>query len=339
MELFMNPIARLGLLVSLFVFHSFTSMAHATTICVYDPSGKSGDFYRIMKDFSLEAAGWGSEIELSAFTDELIAVQAYEAGQCSGVLATGVRLQRFNNFPTTLEAIGALTEYGLLKDMLKTLSTSKGAAKMLKAGEHETMGILTVGAAYMFLRDRSIDTVGELAGKKIATLTYDKPSMAMVKKVGAVPVPADLSSIGPKFNNGSVDACYISAPAYAPFELERGLGTNGGIMRLPLAQATLQLLVKSDEFPAGFGTKSRQYFFSKYDEAMSVVTKAEAAIPSKYWIELPKDSLPEYDKLFQSTRIQLRDVEKSYDGRMLKVMFQLRCKRDPSRVECLENLE
>ena len=30
-------------------------------------------------------------------------------------------------------------------------------------------------------------------------------------------VPADLGSLGPMFNNGDVDACYVSAPAYAPF--------------------------------------------------------------------------------------------------------------------------
>lgn len=331
MHLFVN-IGKTFLLLVLFI-----GSANAASICVYDPSGKSGDYFRILNDYVLEASGWGVDIELQAYTDELNAVQAYEAKQCDGVLATGVRLQRFNNFPTTIEAIGALGTYSLLEDMLKTLSTSAGAAKMLKVGDHETVGIVPVGAAYLFLRDRSIDTVAELAGKKIATLTYDKPSMTMVDRVGAVPVAADLSSIGPKFNNKTVDACYISAPAYAPFELERGLGSNGGIIKLPLAQATLQLLVRTDGLPADFGAKSRVFFFSKFNDALQVVKKAESNIPSKYWIELPEESLPDYDELFQSTRVQLKG--NAYHTAMLSVMKQLRCAKDSSRFECAENKE
>ena len=37
-------------------------------------------------------------------------------------------------------------------------------------------------------------------------MDYDKPSVVMVEKIGAIMVPADLGSIGPKFNNGDVDA-------------------------------------------------------------------------------------------------------------------------------------
>ena len=320
-----------------FLLFLFIGSANAASICVYDPSGKSGDYYRILNDYVLEASAWGVTVESKPFTDELNAVQAYEAKQCDGVLATGVRLQRFNNFPTTIEAIGALTNYTLLEDMLRTLSTSKGAAKMLKVGEHETIGIIPVGAAYLFLHDRSIDTVGELAGKKIATLTYDKPSMVMVDKVGAVPVSADLSSIGPKFNNKNVDACYISAPAYAPFELETGLGANGGIIKLPLAQATLQLLLRTDGLPTDFGAKSRAFFFSKFTDALDVVKKAEKSIPNKYWIELPADSLPDYDELFQKTRVELKGS--AYNSAMLSVMKKLRCAKDSTRFECAENKE
>ena len=46
-----------------------------------------------------------------------------------------------------------------------------------------------------------------------------------VARACAIMVPADLGSFGPQFNNGNVDACYMSALAYQPFELWRGIVT------------------------------------------------------------------------------------------------------------------
>ena len=317
----------------------FAGPAKAATVCVYDPGGKSGDYYRIMEAWALEASGWGTAVELKAYTDEETATKDYEAGQCDGVLATGVRLQRFNRFPTTLEAVGALPTYDLLKGMLKTLATSDGAASKLSSGGHVTAGFIPIGAAYLFVRDRNIDSVGELAGQRIATLDYDKASVAMVDRVGAIMVPADLGSLGPKFNNGDVDACYASAPAYQPFELNRGLSGGGGIVKAPLAQATLQLLLHEDKFADGFAKSSRQDLYNRWGDAKAVIDAAESAIPANYWIEIPDATFAEWEEMFQGVRIKLRDETGAYDGAMLGVMRKLRCSTDGSRAECAEKKE
>lgn len=326
------------LVATLFAFFlSFTS-AQAATICVYDPGGKTGDYYRMLEQMSLQASGWGTDVELKTYTDEATAVNDYRAKSCDGVLATGFRLQKFNNFPTTIEAIGGLPNYKLLGQILKTVTNSKGASRKLVSNGHETAGIIPIGAAYLFVRDRNIDTVSELSGKRIATFDYDEPSKEMVKRVGAIIVPSDLGTLGPKFNNGDVDACYASAPAYGPFELEKGLGSKGGIVRLPLAQATLQLVIRKDSFSDGFGAKSRTFFLGQYEEALRIVKNAEKNIPSQYWIDLPKESLPGFDDLFQNSRITL--LEKgAYDKKMLNVMFRLRCQQDAGRAECAEGKE
>src|SRR5687768_5804886 len=240
-----------------------------------------------MSAYALEASQWGAEIQLRAYTDEETASKDYEAGQCDGVVATGVRLQRFNRFPSSIEAIGALPTYDLLKQMITSLATYETAAARLKSGDHQTVGFLPVGAVYLFVRDRSIDSVAELSGKRIATMDYDKASPVLVVRVGAIVVPADLGSIGPKFNNGDVDACYVSAPAYRPFELFRGLEPKGGVLRAPLAQATLQVMLRASRFPEGFAQKSRQDLAKRFDAALALVKKAEAEIPAKYWIEVP----------------------------------------------------
>jgi hypothetical protein len=315
------------------------SSASAQSVCVFDPAGKAGDYYRLLDQYALEASSWGVSLDVKVYTDEETAVKDYEAKQCDAVVATGVRLQRFNSFPTSIEAIGAVPTYPLLKDMVKTLTTSGGAAKMLTKSGNATVGIIPIGAVYVLVRDRNIDTVSELAGKKIATMDYDKPSVVMVEKIGAIMVPADLGSIGPKFNNGDVDACYVSAPAYQPFELWKGLGDKGGIVKLPIAQATLQVMAREEAFPADFSAKSRQFFWSHFDEAMGYVEKAEAAIPSKYWIEIPAADIPDFDDMFQRSRIDLRDNHSAYNAKMLGVMRDKRCKMDPARAECAEDKE
>ena len=147
-------------------------------------------------------------------------------------------------------------------------------------------------------------------------------------------VPADLGSIGPKFNNGDVDACYVSAPVYEPFELWKGLGSNGGVIKAPLAQATLQVLVNRTRFPEGFGKKSRLHFAERFTEAAALVKKADASIADKYWIDIPADRLAAWDAMFLDVRVMLRDDVKAYDGTMLNVMKKLRCGAEPSRAEC-----
>lgn len=318
---------------------AWSTGAHARKLCVYDPVGRAGDYHRIVEDFSVAAAGWGVQLELVVYTDEETAARDYEAGACDGVLATGVRLQRFNRFPITLEAIGALPTYDHLKSMVDAMARYPSAAARLRAGEHETVGFIPVGMVYLFLRDRNRATVEQLAGQRIATMDYDKAAPVMVDRVGAIQVAADLGSLGPKFNNGDVDVCYMSAPGFRAFELERGLASSGGILRYPLAQATLQLLVRAPAFPDDFGGKARSWFSGRFDKDLQLVKAQEADIPSKYWIEVTTQQVEDYDELFLQSRVRLRDETGAYDGNMLSAMRKLRCSMDGTRPECAEQLE
>jgi len=315
------------------------SWASSGVLCVYDPAGRSGDYYRIMEEYVLQASSWGVNLTLKAYTDEETAAKDYQAGQCDGVVATGVRLQRFNNFPSTIEAMGAIGTYDLLKSMINSMAKYDSAAKRLRSGDHETVGFIPVGAVYLFVRDRSKNSVKDLAGLRIATMDYDKAAPVMVDRLGGIMVPADLGSIGPKFNNGDVDACYMPAPAYRPFELFRGLGTKGGIIKFPLAQGTLQVMLRVSKFPDGFTKQSRTYLAGQFDVGLAAVKRAEADIPAKYWIALDKPTMTRFDELFLDVRLRLRDDVKAYDGTMLSALRKLRCSKDSSRAECIEKKE
>ena len=212
-------------------------------------------------------------------------------------------------------------------------------AAKLRSGPHETVGVLPAGLVFLYVRDRNIDTVPELAGKRIATMDYDKAAPVMVDRVGAIMVPADLGSFGPQFNNGNVDACYMSALAYQPFELWRGMSNGGGVVDLPLAMATLQIMVRHEKFPADFGAKSRAWFAGQFDRAKKAVLADQSAIDSKYWIHIPKEQYPGFEDMFLQVRLDLRDKHKAYDGTMLSVLRKLRCAKDAARSECVEKKE
>jgi len=145
--------------------------ADTRSICVYDPAGRAGDYFALMSKYATNASTWGVEVEVRPYTDEETATKDYEAGVCDGVVATGVRLQRFNRFASTIEAIGGIQDYPTMKQMVTTLSTSAGAAAKLSENGNAVVGFIPVGAVYLFVRDRSVDSVAKLAGKRIATLS------------------------------------------------------------------------------------------------------------------------------------------------------------------------
>ena len=303
-------------------------------LCVYDPAGINGDIFNMMKEYQIGAAALGVQFELKPYTNEKTAASDFKAGQCSAALITGTRARPMHKFIGTIEAMGALPEYANLETLVGALSRP-GASKFMKSGAYESAGIFPGGAIYLYVRDRSVNSVERLAGKRLATLSFDDAAKTMVRKVGASMVAADVSTFASMFNNGNVDACYAPAFAYKALELYKGIGTTGGVIRYPLAQMTMQLLLKSADFPEGFAQKSRQLSAKSFSKSLRVTQKAEAAIPGKQWVDIPADDKRKYDQMFKNVRIELRDNGNVYDGTALKLMKKVRCKADASRAECV----
>ncbi|MEZ4469094.1 MAG: putative solute-binding protein [bacterium] len=310
----------------------------AASLCVYDPGGANGDIFNLMKDYRAAAVGWGVDFELKPYTDEKTAAEDFKAGQCNAVLMTATRSRQLHGFIGTIEAMGALPTYDQLKVVVKNLSSAKGAA-YLKSGDYDVAGIFPGGAVYLMVRDRNVDTVEELAGKRLATLDFDQAAKVMVKKVGATLVPADVSTFAGMFNNKSVDACYGPAAAYKPLELYKGIGTDGGVIRYPLAQMTLILLTRQTGLPETFYQQSRDFAADAFDKGLKLVKAAEKDIPANVWIDISDADKARYDEMFLDVRVQLRDAEKVYDGKMLKLLRGVRCKADGTRAECAAKRE
>ena len=324
-------------MVALALSASSVSALETRTICIFDPVGTSGPMYKMMEDYKQFAVGEGIEIKLHAYTDEKIASDDFKAGQCDGVVMTGARARPFSKFASTIEAIGAVPDDKVMRNVVTLISSEKGA-KYMKNDRYEVGGVLPAGAVYLFVDDRNIDTVEEMSGKKIATLDYDQPSIKMVNHVGAAVVPSNSANFSGKFNNGSVDIAYAPALAYKPLEMYKGLGTAGGILRYNLAYLDFQLVMHADRFPEGYGQKSRQYVASMFDRMLKQIEDNTAEIDDKYWIDLPEAVKKRYDAMLRAVRVELRN-EGVYDGTMLKLLKGLRCKEDPAAAECAENLE
>jgi hypothetical protein len=311
--------------------------ADKQTLCVWDISGTQGDVYNLMKDYKLAAARWGGNIELRAYTDEKIASEDFKAGQCDAVIMTGLRGRQFNGFTGSLDSLGSMPTYDHVKKVLATLSKPQ-LAQLMVSGNYEVGGITPLGAAYLFVNDRGINNVGKLSGKKIAVLDYDKAQARMVQKVGAQPVASDVTNFAGKFNNGSVDIVGAPAAAFKPLELFKGLGTKGGIVQFPLVQVSLQLYLRKDRFPEGFGQKSREYMFSQFERAMTLVSAAEKEIDKKFWMEIPPADKEKYMQMIRESRIALMN-EGIYDKKAMKLLKKVRCEISAGEAECAQNLE
>ncbi|MBQ0714529.1 MAG: hypothetical protein KBT61_05340 [Paraperlucidibaca sp.] len=309
----------------------------ANKICVFDILGAQGDAYGLMKDYALAATKMGAAVELKAYTDERTAAEDFKAGQCDGVLLTGLRGRQFNNFTGSLDSIGAIPSYAVMAKAISTLANPALASKMVE-GKFEVAGVAPAGAAYLFVKSRSINHVDKLAGKKIAIFDYDKSQAKMVQKIGAQPVSSDISNFGAKFNNGAVDIIAAPAMAYKPLELYKGLGKDGAIVRFPIIQLTFQLFIDKTKFPAGFGQASRKYWDSQYNRSISMITKAEKGVPAATWLDLPPDDKEGYVVLLRDARISLTK-DGIYDAFMMKMLKKIRCSVESANAECSTNLE
>lgn len=302
------------------------------SFCVFDPVGANGPLFAITKTFQPVALQHGIKLDLRAYTDEKVAAEDFKAGQCDAVLLTGTRAREFNKFTGSLEAMGAVPGEQEMRLLYNTLSQPK-ARPFLVDGPYEVAGLFPAGAVYLYTRDRSIDTVEKLQGKRIATLDFDAASVRMVRHVGASVVGSNSANFAGKFNNGSVDLAYAPAVAYEPLELYKGVTPNGGIFKYALAYMNFQVIIHRDRFPDDAGQMVRDESIKRLDQAYGIISKAEADIPKDVWMNLPQEDISEYNKMLRQVRLSLLD-DGVYDPRAIKLMKAIRCRVDGSRAEC-----
>lgn len=304
------------------------------SVCVFDIIGTNGDMFNMMRDYKAAAVGWGVDLTLKPYTSEKVALEDFKAGSCDSVEITNIRARALNKYVGTLAAVGAIPDYKTLKFALTVLASGNPSIdKHLKNGNNVAAGIVPMGAAYLFVDDRSINTVGELAGKKISVMSYDPQEAKMASIVGMTPVLSDITNFAGRFNNHSVDICFAPLAAYNPLELYKGLEPNGGIIDYVLGQLASVVFIKEDRFPKGYAQKSRVWLMGQYDRAMQIIKNAKDAVDPKWWIEIPPKDKAKYNQLMLKSRIKMAS-EGIYDKDMTHLLAKIRCHTDPTRAEC-----
>lgn len=322
----------------------------AQKVCVYDFIGASGDLFNMVRDYALAMQRDGVFLELKGYNDEAAALEAYKSGQCDGFVGTAFRSRQFNAVAGSIDSLGATTivrkgnvdmpaSYEVMRKLIQTYAApSPQVAKLMTNGEHEIAGIAPAGAAYPFVNDRKLSSVEALAGKRIVAFDYDKAQAAMIQRIKAIPVSATISNFHLKFNSGQADMMAAPTIAYQPLELHKGLGSKGAVVRFPLLLVSYQMVIRHEQFPDGFGAKSRTFWAGQFDRMLQLIRRADTTIPPSRWQDLDPDDAVKYTLLLRESRIQLTQ-QGLYDKRGLKVLKRIRCHVNPGDAECETKLE
>ncbi len=307
-----------------------TAGAQAATLCVFDIAGKAGPSYRLLEDLRSEALRLPLSLDLRAYTDERVMTEDLKAGQCDGALMTGMRARQFNDFTGSIDAIGGLNNYPQLLMLFELLNRPELAPRLHDKG-YAVAGLLPLGAAYLFIRDRRINSVNKVAGRKLAVLDYDRSQQRMAERIGAQAIASDVSNFAGKFNNGTVDIVAAPAMAYLPLELYRGVGVQGAVLRFPVAQLSLQLILREAAFPPAFLPASRAFFLRQTPAALAAIQAAEQEI--MFFYPLPDGEKDKYRQFLDEARNTLAQ-EGYYEPRMMALLQRVRCRQEPAQAEC-----
>lgn len=308
-------------------------------VCLFDIMGRAGPVYGIAQDIALEARKWNLFVEVMAFTNEGVATESFKTGQCEGLAVTTLRARQFNHFMGSFDAVGAIPDYKHLKTALMALMSADSLYDLSINWPYQVVGMAPVGAAYVMVNDREIDSIEKAAGKKVAVMEWDRSQAKMIQQLGAQPVPSDITNFAQKFNNGVVDIIAAPALAFAPLELYKGLGTKGGVFDLPLINVTGSAVMNRSRIEKEVPDlderlkKMRKFGLGYVDLAIEAIEKMENQVPDKYWMKLSDKERQDYIVMMREARLQLTK-EGVYDKRMMRVLKKVRCHHRPVAAEC-----
>ncbi|MDI1300391.1 MAG: DUF6091 family protein [bacterium] len=308
-------------------------------VCIFDPVGNSGPAMQYAKDMVLQAKRWNVFLDIRAYTDERIAAEDFKAGQCDAAAISTFRAKQFNKFIGSLDSVGGLQDYAQVRTAMNVLYTNPKVAPLMIEGPYQIGGVVPLGAVYVMVNDRSINSIEKAAGKKVAVLDFDKSQAKMVQQLGAQPVASDMTNFSGKFNNGQVDIIAAPAIVFRPLELYRGLGDKGGIFRIPLAMMSGSVVFRREKFLKEVPDlddklqKIRNFVITYLDQAYALIDSVEKDIPERYWMDLSKEDKDKYFRMMREARLQLTQ-DGTYDPRMMALLKKVRCKHDPSNYEC-----
>ncbi|MFC3902168.1 hypothetical protein SAMN05421749_1056 [Acinetobacter marinus] len=306
--------------------------AASQQICVFDIMGSNGDIMAIAKDYTLVAKQWGVDIEAKTYTSLEQALSDFEAKKCQAIIADNYATKKYNTFMGTVGAVGAVHNHDLATKIFYALGSPKLASK-LKSKNYEVAGYIPYGLAYIFTKDKTINSVKTMRGKRLGVLGIDPSQARMATRLGMTPVNMSFDSAASDFRKGKMDIVPAPKVVYKPFEVQKIIGSQGGVANYPLAFMSMNLIMHRDAFPASLGQKSRAWFSKKTPQMMKMVERWDATVPAQVTYGIPEEDRQSYDLLLSQLRKEFI-ANKTYDAAMITLIRHLRCNQDPSFIEC-----
>lgn len=331
---------RLGIIGAAFCCAMGT--AHAgQNVCVFDLLGKSGESYKLMEEWALAAKEWNADITLIPFQDEALVDRRLREGKCDAAYMTSMRARNYNKFAGSIDAIGGVTSNTIAQKAISYVLDKRNKHRMVTAqngANYEVVGIVQIGLAYLFVRDKNLNSIEKVRGTKFAILQYDAAQKIMVESVGAQPIPSEITDFVKKFNSGQVDAIAAPAYAYKPLEIGKGVGGKGAMFTFPVVNVTGDLVARSDKFPTDFGMKSRAWFLQQLPQNFAMIKRLEMGVPSKIKMNFSAEDKIKYQKILREGRFSLTK-QGVYDATMMSVLKRARCTVERTNFECTLNGE
>ena len=314
----------------------FQSVQAKIDICVFDLQGKAGESYKTVEEWALAAKAWKVDMNLIPYQDEAKAQNDFDAGKCDGVSMTSMRARKYNKFAGSIDALGAVPNNSIAKEAITYVLDPRNKNRLvteMDGDKYEVAVIVQIGLAYVFVRDRNIDTIEKGKGKKFAYLHYDQAQKMIVERLQLVGVPSEISDFAKKFNQNQVDVIAAPAYAYKPLEIEKGISANGAMFNFPVVNLTGDIIIRPNKFPQGFGLKSRAWATQQLNKNFTNIARLESEIPTKYKRSLSADDKRRYQQMLRDGRIELTKLG-VYDRTMMSVLKRARCTVERTNFEC-----
>ena len=315
-----------------FLLAGVVPTAYALDLCVFDVVGAQGDTANIIKDYVLVAKQWQVDIQPKIYTHLGKAMKDFEENRCDGIVADNFTTKKYNNFMSTVGAVGAIPNYQVSQQVFQALASPRLAHKFNQS-TYEVVGYIPYGFAYLFTKDRSLNSIHDIEGKRIGVMQSDPAQRRMAQKLGLVPVAMNIDNVAQKFKNDEFDLLPIPLIAYQAFDGKTILGEKGGVVNYPLSMVSMNVIFKKGKYPVDLGQKSRNWFSQQSGKMIQNAQNWQSHLPPHIFYELSKIDYPTYDRLISQLRKEFIE-NKSYDATMITLIRHLRCQQDPKYIEC-----
>ena len=326
----MKKLFTVGLLGSL----SQLALANKIDLCVFDVAGTNGDIMNIIKDYTLAAKQWDVEIRSKVYTSLVKAQQDFDQKRCNGLVADNFSTKKYNNFMGTIGAARIIPNYNVARQVFQALGSPQLTGKF-NTVSYEVVGFIPYGFAYLFTKDRSINSLEDLQGKRLGIMEADPSQSRMAQKVGMVPVPMNIDNVANKFRRGEFDLVPVPLIAYQAYDGKEILGEKGGVVNYPLAMVSMNVVLHKGGYPFDFGQKSRRWFAQQSVAMINTVEAWQRHIPPHMFYGISKTDHTSYDRLTSQLRKEFIE-NRTYDLAMINLVRNIRCRQEPEFIECKE---